>query len=238
VLFPNESWKETIAGDSPSKFKGKAKIMNNGDFIPDTEAQFTSWYQNFITQCEKHEAVLGLDSESYGALAIENSAYNTAYSAVVSGKEELKGKTATKNLRKKASVATIRSYAKQWKSNPAIPAAVLNDLGIVATSTTGPVATVTGLDVTGCDDGVNNLTWNRTGNVSGTNFIIEAKIGSTGNWFFVGSTTKVKFDHTGQVPGQLVWYRITSSRAGENSVPCPAVAVYGPSASGELRVAA
>ncbi len=212
--------------------------MANTDYIPSNEAQFTAWYQNFITQCEKHETVLGLDTTSLGTLATQNTQYNAAYSAVVSGKEELQGKVATKNNRKKSSEASIRAYAKQWKSNPAIPAAVLKDLGIVSTSSSGPVVTVNGLQVTGCDDGVNKLIWNRNGNAGGTNFIIEARIGTSPNWFFVGSTTKTGFNHIGQEPGQLVWYRITSSRAGTNSVPCPAVAVYGPPAVGGLSLAA
>jgi hypothetical protein len=230
--------KKLFDGQCPAKSIGNHTNMANTDYMPSNDAQFTAWYQNFITQCEKHEVVLGLNSESFGNLATQNTQYNAAYSAVVSGKEELKGKVATKNNRKKASEATIRSYAKQWKSNPEIPAAVLNDLGIVSTSSAGPVVTVNGLQVTGCDDGVNKLIWNRNGNASGTNFIIEARIGTNPNWFFVGSTTKIGFNHVGQEPGQLVWYRITSSRAGQNSVPCPAVAVYGPSAIGGLSLAA
>ena len=58
----------------------------------------------------------------------------------------------------------------------------------------------------------------------------ENPVDVTFRWiFFPGSL---------QIPGQLVWYRVTSSRAGINSVPTPPVAAYGPQGETELSIAA
>jgi hypothetical protein len=157
---------------------------------------------------------------------------------VVSTKEIYEGAVAGKNLARKNSTANIRAFAKQFKAIQGISPEILKELGIVSNSTTGPVRTVTSLDVVGCDDGVNKLTWDRNQNAFGTTFVIEYRIGNTGTWAFAGTTTKVTFNHIDQVPGQLVWYRVTSSRAGTNSVPTPAVAAYGPQGETELSIAA
>ena len=97
---------------------------------------------------------------------------------------------------------------------------------------------VTGLTVKGCDDGVNVLKWNRTGNAQGTQFIIEASPNGNTLWDLVDVVTRTDYKHNDQVPGEKQYYRIRSKRAGITSPPSPAVVVYSNGAGPGLQIAA
>ena len=212
--------------------------MSQGDYLPDSETEFAAWFDNFTTQCEVYETELGLNSTTYGTIALANQTFDTKLAASVTAKEVSKGATADKNNARKSATQIIRTFANQWKSNPAISDKILNDLGIVATTTAGPVTKVTGLTVTGCSDGNNMLKWNRNGNAPGTNFIIESRLNSSNTWVFVAATTKTSYVHIDQIPGEFTWYRILSTRAGKNSGYCAQVSVYSDSGDSELKIAA
>lgn len=212
--------------------------MSQGDYLPDGEANFKGWLENFITQVGTYDAELGLSVPQYSALVALANSFNTDYATANTAYEAAKAATAEKVLSRKEVTAAVRSYAKLWKANPAISPGILNALGVVATTTSGPVTMVTFLNVTGCGDGVNKLTWNRNGNAQGTNFIIESKPEGATTWAFTASTTKTSFNHTNQIPGVEVFYRIISTRAGENAGPCPPVAAYPNAGDSELKLAA
>jgi hypothetical protein len=212
--------------------------MSSNDYLPAGEAQFKLWYDNFLAKCEEYGVDLGLTNAEITAIANLNTIYGTKITQLVSIKEVYEGAVAGKNLARKNSTANIRAFAKQFKAIQGISPEILKELGIVGSSSAGPVRTVTSLDVVGCDDGINKLKWDRNGNAQGTNFVIEYRIGNTGAWLLAGTTTKVTFNHIDQIPGQLVWYRVTASRAGTSSVPSPADAAYGPQGDTELSIAA
>lgn len=212
--------------------------MATGDYLPDGETQFAAWFDNFTTQCEKFEAELGLNVTTLGVITGLNTTYDNKLAEAVTAKEDAKAATTGKNIARKNATQTIRSYANQWKSNPAIDPTILSALGIVAPSQSGPVTMVTNLNVTGCGDGINKLTWSRNGNAQGTSFIIESRVQGTAAWVFTASTTKASFSHTNQIPGVQVWYRIISTRAGVNAGPCPQVSVYGQASGNGLELAA
>lgn len=87
--------------------------------------------------------------------------------------------------------------------------------------------TPTGLAVLGFGDGTNKLSWNTAGNAARTNYIIEFRVGPTGPWQFLNTTTRSKYDHTGQTPGVRLEYRVKAKRpAGESNYSNIAV-VYG-----------
>lgn len=212
--------------------------MANGDYLPDGENQFRTWFNNFIAQCSVYDAELGLSSQQFAELSGLNTTYATKLDANAAAKEALKASTTGKNNARQAASQSIRSYAKLWKSNPAIDPEILNKLGIVGSTTSGPVTIVTNLTVNGCSDGVNKLTWNRNGNAQGTNFIIESKVQGSANWFFTASTTKSSFNHTNQIPGEQIWYRVISTRAGVNAGPCTPASAYPNTGDTELKLAA
>jgi hypothetical protein len=102
----------------------------------------------------------------------------------------------------------------------------------------GPVVVVSGLNITGCDDGVNMLKWDRSGNANGTMFLIESSLNGQTGWELVDVTTKVTYDHIDQIPGQRQFYRIKSKRASTTSPACPPEVVYANGGEGGLSVAA
>jgi hypothetical protein len=212
--------------------------MNNFDYLPAGEAQFKLWYDNFVSKCDEYGTDLGLTTAQITAITNLKDQYSAKLAQVVTTKEVYEGAVSGKNLARKNSTTNIRAFAKQFKAIQGISPEILKELGIVSSTSTGPVRTVTSLDVVGCDDGVNKLTWDRNQNAFGTTFVIEYRIGSTGNWVFAGTTTKVTFNHGDQIPGQTVYYRVTSSRAGVSSAPSPAVGVYIPQGETELSIAA
>lgn len=208
------------------------------DFLPDAEGQYKLWLDNFVLQCEINAVDLGLNTTALAAINSEYEAFNTSLSDTITAKEVLKGLTTTKIKNRQKMSGTVRSYAKLWKANPAIPSSVIGALGIQTSSTSGPVVTVTGLDVVGCDDGVNKLSWNRNGNSPGTMFIVEYRLDGATSWTFAGAVTKTTFAHDEQTPGVTVWYRIIATRAGVNSAPCAPKPAYGNQDETTLSVAA
>lgn len=212
--------------------------MANNDYIPGGDTQLDAWLDNFLKQCETYEAELGLDSGSIGTISTLKTAFETSLGNVVTAKEELKGLVSIKGEDRAEIVSLVRSFARQWKNDPTIPSNILNALGIVTSSTSGPVTMVTNLTANGCGDGDNMLTWNRNGNVSGTTFVIESRLNGTATWVFAGATTKASFTHTGQTPGQAIWYRVISTRGNFSAGPTQPVLLFGNPGDSSLSIAA
>lgn len=151
-------------------------------------------------------------------------------SAVVDNNEaklNAKGKSATKRLVRTTSEEQFRAAAKVINANPAISSALKSELGLnVSPSPVGPVAPVEDLSVKGFSNGDNKLVWKRAGNKGGTVFQVQAKIGGTGPWTIVGTTTRIRFTHSGQTPGVAMLYRIVSERGGTLSSPSNEASVY------------
>ena len=216
----------------------KKNIMANTDYIPGGDTQLNTWLDNFVKQCETYESELGLDTGSLGSITTLTAAFQTSLGNVTTAKEELKGLVSTKDEDRDDIVTLVRTFSRQWKNDPTISSSILNALGIVSSSTSGPVTMVTNLVASGCGDGENKLTWNRNGNTPETTFVIEARIDGTATWFFAGTTTKSKFTHTGQTPGQAIWYRVTSSRGSTLAGPTQPVLLFGNPGDASLSIAA
>jgi hypothetical protein len=218
--------------------QGNKNKMINNDYIPSRDTELDLWLDNFVKQCETYETELGLDTETFGAISILTTAFQSSLGDVVTAKEELKGLVSTKEENRVDVLAVVRNYARQWKNDPTISSNILNALGIVATRSYGPVTMVTNLIASGCGDGDNKLSWNRNGNSPDTTFVIEARINGTSTWFFAGTTTKSKFTHSGQTPGQAIWYRVISSRGNTNAGPTQPVLLFGNPGDSSLSIAA
>lgn len=212
--------------------------MPPGDYLPKEDAQLRSWLDNFYTQCVKYEDELGLDATELGTLDTQTLSYETNLTSVTAAKAELKSVVSSKNTAKSTVVGNVRALVREFKSNPAISSGILNALGVIGQPDSGPVVTVNGVTVLGCDDGVNKLKWNRNGNTASTLFIVETKLPNQSTWIIAGAVTKTSFNHEDQTPGQTRLYRITSSRAGVNSAPSAPVIVYGDTGNAPLSIAA
>ena len=212
--------------------------MPPSDYIPASDPLYVAWLNNFNSVCLSNAATLGLTGPELTEIEDASSAYITGVSVQDAAKVAYRTSVADKVDLRADVTAIVRKYAREFKANPAVSNGLLTSLGIVVNNATGPVAQVTGLQVTGCADGVNKLTWNRAGNSSNTIFIIEYRTDAETDWGFAAAITRTNFNHEDQTPGELVWYRIIASRAGVNAVPSLPVAAYGASSSPSLTVAA
>lgn len=212
--------------------------MSSSDFVPSNDATYETWLANFAAKCDTYETLIGFTAEQLGAISLQSTGFATSMNNLEEAKLALKTTAQAKDTSKKTSTALARSYAKQIKGTQGVTNAILADFGILASSSVGPVVTVTNLNVVGCDDGVNKLKWDRTGNANGTMFLIESSFDGLTGWELVDVTTKVTYDHIDQIPGQRQFYRIKSKRASTTSPACPPEVVYANGGEGGLSIAA
>jgi hypothetical protein len=177
--------------------------LNNADFLV--------WLINFINIATGNKAALGLsDAElldltnmqaALETLVNENQAKHEAAQAATVA---LKGKRLEVNQ-------LVGYYNKIFKANPAIAASLVESLGLNANdgslTSTVPVEP-TDLVVEGRSNGINYLKFNRNGNKSTVNFIVEAKVGDAAAYSFVTVTRKQRLEHKNQTPGVRVFYRV------------------------------
>ncbi len=212
--------------------------MSNTDYIPSNDGAYETWLANFAAKCETYEDTVGLTAEQILAMQSQSSTFSDDLTGVEAARLAFKTSVQSKDTSRKSSTAMARTLAKQIKGAPGATDAILADFGILTSSTVGPVVTVTGLDIVGCDDGVNKLKWDRTGNANGTMFLIESSYDGLTGWELVDVTTKVTYNHTDQIPGQRQFYRIKSKRASTTSPACPPEVVYANGGEGGLSLAA
>jgi hypothetical protein len=196
------------------------------------------WLSNFVTVAEANDAILELSAEDIFKLTTDTTGFDTRMTALESAKNAQKAATGAKNTSKTTISTFVRGLARKFKANPNVSDELLLALGVVNSNSAGPVVTVTGVDVQACDDGVNTVKFERTGNSPQTTFIIEYKTPSGTDWLFGDAITRTTWNHEGQTPGQQIWYRITSARAGQRSAPSVPVAAYPNTSSNPLSVAA
>lgn len=196
------------------------------------------WLTNFKAVALANDEVLELNADEVLALNSGTTGYSTSLTALEAAKKAQNSATTEKNASKAEITALVRSLSRKFKGNANVSETLLRALGILSTSTAGPVVTVTGVDVQACDDGVNTVKFDRNGNSPATTFIIEFKTPSGSDWLFGDAITKTTWNHEGQTPGQQVWYRITSARAGQRSAPSVPVAAYPNTDSNPLTIAA
>lgn len=212
--------------------------MPSNDYLPTPDQQFAAWLTNFVNVCSVEDAALGITPADFATISNAATAFATGLTESDASKATTKAKVTAKDDYRRQVTSIVRRYAREFKANPSIPPALLSNLGIVASNPVGPVTQVTGLQVTGCADGVNKLVWNRSGNAQGTIFIIETKPQGSSNWAIAAAITKASFNHEDQQPGEQIWYRIIASRAGVNAVASLPVAAYGGSDNAPLTIAA
>lgn len=212
--------------------------MSQNSFIPSSDPAYKTWLANFAAKCELYENEIGLSSQQILQVQSQASEFGTSYDTVEAMKLELKGEIAGKDEIRQVSTATVRALAKQIKGTPGVTPQILGALGIVSSSTSGPVVPVTDLTVKGCSDGVNMLKWNRNSNVQGTLFLIESRLEGSSSWNLVSAVSKASYNDLNQIPGQTQYYRIKSVRAGVTSNPCDPAVVYSNGNDSTLTLAA
>ncbi len=199
------------------------------DFIPKGDAEFAVWFAQFNTALNANLAALGLVAADVTPLTTAKTDLDAKIAANATAQDAAKAATAAKNTSRTNSDNLVRTLARRIAANPAVTPALKQQLGLTVRDTTRttivPVAPST-LAVEGRADGTNILTWSANGNKSGTQYIIEAKIGAATAFSQIDFTSKTTFNHTGQTPGVMVVYRVKARRTDMTSAPGNEAAIY------------
>lgn len=181
--------------------------------IPKQDSLFGPWASNFASVAAANVTTLQLTTGQATALTTLSNKFETAYTNSQVAKVNAKGKVGAKNIARGDCEEMIRSVAKVINASNTIPETLKADLGItISPSPIGPVTSPSSLVANGFDNGQNKLSWKRNGNAPRTAFLIEVKYGATGPWQFVAITSKTRFVHEGQTPGQMTTYRVFAQR--------------------------
>lgn len=195
--------------------------------IPDSDSMFNIWADNFATVAAANGPALGLTPGQITTLTSLATLFGTDYLASEAAKVEAKSKVAAKDSTRFSTEGYIRNIAKVINADANIPNSLKASLGISVTpSVPGPVNVPIGLEVVSFVEGVNRLTWKANGNKPATTYILEYQLPGEAAWVYLSSLTAKKFDHTGQIVGQQVSYRVSAKRGSVQSVPSMAVTAY------------
>ncbi len=141
----------------------------------------------------------------------------------------LSATAALRTSRKNANIqASFRGKA--IVANPNVSNSIKEQLGLnVRDSTPTPIIPVapSELVATAASDGTHTLSWKANGNKGGTQYIVESKFDKTTDFTFVNVTTKTKLEHTKQVPGIRIVYRVKARRGDNESGYSNEAIVYG-----------
>ena len=200
------------------------------DYLPKPDAAFQLWLANFVSVAGGNVTALGITAADVTALSGAQATFSGNLGQVKTMQAAAKSAVSAKDGSRKTANAQVRSLVRKIQGNPAVTVALKNQLNINPRNTPKthtPPAQPTQLLATPDVSGVNRLNWNRNGNKPTTTFVIEAMSGAATAFEPIGTTTKTKFEHTGQTPGVKVTYRVVAERADMSSVPSLPASVYG-----------
>lgn len=212
--------------------------MSASDYLPTSDYKLLTWFESFSTTCAQRATELKLTPEEIETITAAAASFTASMKAVEAAKAALAGVVAEKEEVKNSSTELARRYAKLFKAYPDVEVGTLKTLGVLTSSKNSPVVRVRSLTVVGQSTGINVLKWDRVTNSSNTIFLVEFSYDNAEDWQFAGALTKTTFEHLRQTPGRTVWYRVTATRSGKSSAPCPPVAVYPKEAAAKLKTAA
>lgn len=96
----------------------KEKAM--ADYIPDSDAEFNTWLQNFTHYASGRLAELGLVAADLAPLTAAQSDWDTAYSDSVATQAAAQGASQTKNTVRATAEAVVRPLVKRIQSQPVV----------------------------------------------------------------------------------------------------------------------
>ena len=203
--------------------------MPNKDFLPTKDADLQSWTQNFITVANANLASLGIIAGDVTPVSTDKTSFDTSITNNNTKQAEAKAATQQKNTVKANLSTKIRVLVRKIQANPLVLPQLKAQLGItVGDSVPTPLIPQqpTELVANPTASGVNKLQWNRNENPFGTTFIIEVQENIGLPWIFAGTTSKSTFEHTGQIPGRMLFYRVKAQRNEQLSESSNVAVVY------------
>lgn len=195
--------------------------------IPESDSMFNVWADNFATVAAANATDLGLTTGQTTTMTALATLFNTDFLANEVAKLAAKSAVGAKDSTRFSTEGYMRNIAKVINADSNIPNALKASLGISITpSSPGTVNVPMSLEVLSTVEGVNQLNWKANGNKQTTTYILEYRLPGESAWVYLTSLTAKKFDHTGQIVGQQVSYRVSAKRGSIQSVPSMAVTAY------------
>lgn len=185
-------------------------------------------------------AAYGITTGQVGFLGAQRDALETANQAATNAKAAARAAIQDRDAKGASCTTVVATIANIVYANPAVTPAMIADLGLSPRSTTRTrVVPVTPLRLTAIPQptGAILVEWDRNGNPSGVNFVVEAQVGG-GDWRFVQDTTATRLLLSGYAPGMPVSFRVSASKNKTTSDPSSVATLYPASSVPALRLAA
>lgn len=174
---------------------------------------------SFSEVCVDRAVELGLSPADLAEIDAAASGFSDDLLLLVAAKSALNSAIKRKDAQKESSQAVIAKWAKVFRANPEISNATLANLQLAhhhvkgtRTSPTIPTKLIANSD----GQGNIGLKWDRGGNRNGTVFEIQSRTSVNGEWRFIASTTKVRFQLQAPV-GKRIEFRVRATRASQSS---------------------
>lgn len=183
-----------------------------------TDAEVRSAMAVFSQGCANYTALLGLTPAQLAEITDANTNFTTTLDAADTAKAASKAAVAVKDVAKGDVSDLLARWSKTFEANPSIPLDVKRQLGIPDPkdpSKTTP-KTPTALSAIGFSDGRTKLKWNKNGNIAGTRYFIEAKVG-TGDYELIDVVTASNYTRYDAPVGVETSYRVQAKRRDQES---------------------
>lgn len=194
-----------------------------------SDAEFSVWLEHFEAVLAARKDELGVSDDQVAEMAAIKTSTQTALNEKQTAEDVRQAKTADYREKRAAAVKKVAYYSKIFKADEAISDALIEELGLdssvehhYSTTPQMPLNVV----VEGFSNGINSLKWKANGNRPNTVYIIEARKETETNFAYAGTTTKTKFDHKNQKPGDRIFYRVRAMRNDEESPNSNEAVVY------------
>jgi hypothetical protein len=195
--------------------------------IPIRIAEQPAFFNNLATVATTYATTLNLTTTELTNLSNAVTAFQTAYEEAVAAKDSYRSAIQQREKQFETIANLVRAYNREWQ-NTNVSDAIIAELGLPVhdetRSKTTP-ATPTNLVANAFANGEVKLKWNRNGNISSTQFVIEESTDGI-EWSFVRVATSSKVTMKGYTPGTKTYFRVFAQRRGVDSAATPAVVVY------------
>ena len=185
------------------------------------ETQFNTAFQEFAGVCATNATPLGLSPDEVADIQLEANKVTTKLGEWVAAKNAAAAAKSSKNTQFQAGHAYVAQWAKTFRANMLISDELLADLQLPPhnppKTTVNPIE-VENLVAKGNGQGYIKLQWSRSGNKTGTVYVIEYRTSVGAPWQFLDTTTHVRFGFQWQV-GDYIGIRVTARRGNVSSTP-------------------
>lgn len=201
--------------------------------LPTYDTEFRAWLTNFAATADAHQTELALTSDQVADLMAAAEDYSEKWTECVAAKALAKGRVASKNQSRASAEELVRTIGGFVLKNPDVSITLKIQMGMsMAEAQISPLNPVADLACTPQGNGVNQLRWDRNGNSERTVFIIQMRKPGESEWDFVATTSRVRYSHTGQIPGKQITYRVISQRGEKLSGPSGQAVAYSADSQG------